>query len=68
MSHGVSGKKTDTRSAKVMCLLNESDKARPEHGQIEVDEDSSKVLKKTLEDGLAVELCCGILEGVTKLS
>lgn len=54
--------KTDMRAAKLICLLAESTKAGPEHGQIEVDENYSRVRKRAFEDG------CGILEGVTKLS
>lgn len=54
--------KTDMRAEKLICLLAESDKAGPEHGQIEVDENYSRVLKRAFEGG------CGILEGVTKLS
>lgn len=34
--------KTDMRAAKLMCLLAELDRASPEHGQIDVDENCSK--------------------------
>lgn len=57
LSHGgkAEGEKTYMRATKLMC---------PEHRPIVANENYSRVLKRIVED----ELCCGILEGVTKLS
>lgn len=48
----------------MICLLAEYNKGDPRKEQTELEENYSRVLKRTPEDGQAAQVC-GLLEGVS---
>lgn len=67
LAQGVTGREERFEGCQIDVPAGRVGQASPEHGRIEVGDIYSRVLRRAFEDGSAVELCCGLLEGVTKL-